>query len=147
MPRHLNGGVDDVFHEALAEAEQGDVERRAALKKTNVAFCERALAALLEAEPMSPVDSSGRANTHYLNNSAANPATTPPEQPSLRSEVANILDVDRQSNMTELQSRRREFARRYHPDLVPEKSRKHAEELMKIANAIIDERLSALPGK
>lgn len=145
MQRHLTGRVDDVFHEALAEAEQSDAERRSAVRRTNLSFCEKSLAMLLDAEHVVGTQPTARASNCYRDDAATDQGASPdPPLPSLHSEVANILGVDAASTRDELIARRREFARRYHPDVVSSARRSRAEDLMKIANAIIDDRLSAL---
>lgn len=145
MQRHLTGRVDDAFREALVEAEQSDAERRSSALRSNLSFCEKALAMLLEAEYVVGIPTTARGRNRYLDNAAGDHGGPPVPVPSLHSEVASILGVDAASTRDELLARRREFARRYHPDVVPSARRNRAEDLMKIANAIIDDRLSALP--
>lgn len=145
MQGHLTGRVDDAFHEALAKAEQSDAERRSSVGKSTLAFCEKALAMLLDAEHEVGIPPIAHGASRYLDDTATDRGGSAAPLPSLHSEVASILGVDAASTRHELLARRREFARLYHPDVVPSARRNRAEDLMKIANAIIDDRIVALP--
>ena len=56
-------------------------------------------------------------------------------------EVAEALRISRSLTPAELSRRRRDFARRHHPDRVPEPFRAQATRRMSIANAMIDRAL------
>ncbi|PPD30328.1 MAG: hypothetical protein CTY20_03595 [Hyphomicrobium sp.] len=144
MQRHLLDRVDDAFDEALAHAEQNDIERQSAVRRTNFSYFEMALARLLEAERVAVPQPTAQARNRYLDDAGTDHGASPDLFPSSHSDVESILGIDAASTRAELFARRRQFARRYHPDVVPSARRNRAEDLMKIANAIIDDRLSAL---
>lgn len=62
-------------------------------------------------------------------------------------DLCEQLALDRCRSRDELLTRRREFARRFHPDLFPSDRRRYAESMMKLINVAIDQRLKQLPDR